>query len=87
MAIATGCKQPSEKTAIISDPFDTLALIEERTAIDFPYTEKQIDRQLRKRIGRLSADEKTEMERRNWLEYKIINGERDISAGLRGTFS
>ena len=76
MAIATGCKQPSEKTAIISDPFDTLALIEERTAIDFPYTEKQIDRQLRKRIGRLSAEEKTEMERRNWLEYKIINGEK-----------
>ena len=87
MATATGCKRPSEKIAILSNPFDTLALIEERTALDFPYTEKQIDRQLKKRIGRLSAEEKTEMERRNWLEYRIINGEKRYFSRLTRNLS
>lgn len=76
MVIASGCNRSSETVEIPPDPYDTLALREERTALDFPYSEKQINRQLRSRIGKLPAEEKTGMERRNWLEYKVINGEK-----------
>ncbi len=76
LTISAGCRQTPEIAVKPASPYDTLAITEERTTLDFPYTEKEIDRQLRKRIGRLTAEEKVEMEKRNWLEYKIINGEK-----------
>ena len=76
LTIAAGCGQTPEIATKHVSPSDSLAINEERIALDFPYTETEIDRQLRKRIGSLTAEEKAEMERRNWLEYKIINGEK-----------
>ncbi|MBN2667223.1 MAG: transglutaminase domain-containing protein [Bacteroidales bacterium] len=76
LTITAGCGQSPEIATKHVLPSDTLAIIEERIALDFPYTGMEIDRQLRKRIGKLTAEEKTEMERRNWLEYKVIKGEK-----------
>lgn len=76
LVIVAGCHRTSERAEILPGPYDTLALLKERTALDFPYSQKEIDRQLRKRIGKLPAEEKDEMEKRNWLEYKLINGEK-----------
>lgn len=76
LTITAGCGQSPDISVKPASPLDTLAITEERIALDFPYTEKEIDRQLRKRIGTLTAEEKAEMEKRNWLEYRIINGEK-----------
>ncbi len=76
LTISAGCNQTPRIAAKPLSPYDTLAIREERITLDFPYTGKEIDRQLRKRIGKLPAEEKTEMERRNWLEYKVIKGEK-----------
>lgn len=76
LIISAGCGQTPEIEVKPALPRDTLSITEERTALDFPYSEKEIDRQLRKLIGKLPAEEKDGMERRNWLEYKIINGEK-----------
>ena len=75
LVAAAGCRQAAVSKPPDFSP-DSLQQITERIALDFPYTEKEIDRQLRKRIGKLPAEEKAEMEKRNWLEYKILNGQK-----------
>lgn len=73
--ILIGCRHApvNEKTGIVPD---SLAIITERVALDFPFTETEIDKQLKEKIGTFTAEEKAEWENRNWLEWKIINGEK-----------
>jgi transglutaminase-like putative cysteine protease len=55
---------------------DSISQIAERIELDFPFTENIIDQQLKERNGIFTADEKTEWEKNNWLEWKMINGEK-----------
>lgn len=55
---------------------DSISQIAERIELDFPFTENIIDQQLKERYGIFTADEKTEWEKNNWLEWKMINGEK-----------
>ena len=75
LLIFTGCrhapdnKQPDRKS-------DSLSQIAERIALDFPFTENEINQQLKEKIGTFTAEEKAGWEKRNWLEWKMINGEK-----------
>jgi hypothetical protein len=72
---SAGCRQSSESKQ--SDlRSDSLAQIAERIALDFPYTENEINLQLKEKAGVFTAEEKADWEKKNWLEWKIINGEK-----------
>jgi len=72
---AAGCRE----AAVSKQPdsgSDSLQQITERIALDFPYTENAVDEQLKARIGDFTAEEKADWEKKNWLEWKIIGGEK-----------
>jgi len=73
--IAAGCRYTSDnkKPDLRSD---SLSIIAERIALDFPFTESDIDKQLKERIGDFTPEEKAEWENKNWLEWRIIDGEK-----------
>lgn len=55
---------------------DSLAQIAERIALDFPLTEEQIIARLKKSSGAFSPEEKASWEKINWLEWRMIDGEK-----------
>lgn len=55
---------------------DSLSQIAERTALDFPFNGNMIDKQLKEKIGEFTPEEKTEWEKKNWLEWRTIDGEK-----------
>lgn len=73
--MTSGCRQTHDDKQVFVKS-DSLTLVAERIAHDFPFTENDIDQQLNERIGNFTAEEKAEWEKRNWLEYKAINGEK-----------
>ncbi len=73
--MAAGCRHASDNKKLALKP-DSLSIIAERIALDFPFTESDIDQQLKERIENFTTEEKTEWEKKNWLEWKIINGEK-----------
>jgi hypothetical protein len=70
-----GCRHTpvSEK---LDSRTDSLAQIAERIELDFPFTESEIELQLKEKIGTFTLEEKANWENRNWLEWKMINGEK-----------
>lgn len=75
LLMASGCRQSPDHKQIV-EKSDSLSLIAERIEMDFPYTEKDIDQQLEERLGNFAPEEKTDWEEKNWLEWRIINGEK-----------
>jgi len=73
--VSAGCRQTtvSRHSDLRSD---SLAQITERIELDFPYTESAVEEQLKQRIGDFTAEEKADWEKKNWLEWKIIDGEK-----------
>ena len=55
---------------------DSLAQIAERIGLDFNTTEKQVIAQIEKRTGSFSKENKDEWEKKGWLEWRLINGEK-----------
>ena len=55
---------------------DSISQIAERIGLDFSFSESRIDSQLTNIIGTYSEEDKETWERKNWLEFKIINGEK-----------
>jgi transglutaminase-like putative cysteine protease len=55
---------------------DSLSQIAERIAIDFSLSEEQIIQKLNKNTGIFSPEDKASWEKLNWLEYRIIDGEK-----------
>jgi hypothetical protein len=55
---------------------DSLSQIAERIALDFSLSEEQVISRLKKSTGDFSTEEKATWEKLNWLEYRIINGEK-----------
>ncbi len=71
----TGCRHtPDNKQLVLKS--DSLSQISERIALDFPFTENDINQQLKEKIGTFTAEEKADWEKKNWLEWKMINGEK-----------
>ena len=55
---------------------DSLAQITERIYLDFTVREEEIKSSLRERIGDYSMQEKEGWEEKNWLECRLIDGEK-----------
>lgn len=55
---------------------DSLAQIAERIAVDFSMTEEEVVSRLNKSLGSISPGEKDLWEKKGWLEWKLINGEK-----------
>jgi hypothetical protein len=55
---------------------DSLAQIAERIGLDFSVTEEQVIAQIEKRTGLFTREDKAVWEKKGWLEWKMINGER-----------
>ncbi len=55
---------------------DSFAQIAGRIELDFPVTEKEIDEQLKSKAIDFTPEEKASWEKANWLECRIINGEK-----------
>lgn len=70
-----GCRHTPVSEKLVSRA-DSLAQIAERIELDFPFTESEIDQQLKEKIGTFTLEEKANWENRNWLEWKMINGEK-----------
>jgi len=70
-----GCRHTPVSEKLVSRA-DSLAQIAERIELDFPFTESEIDQQLKEKIGTFTIEEKANWENRNWLEWKMINGEK-----------
>jgi transglutaminase-like putative cysteine protease len=71
-SIKTAC--PDNK--LLVQKSDSISQIAERIELDFPLTEDTIDKQLKERFGVFTAYEKAEWEKKNWLEWKIIDEEK-----------
>lgn len=64
------------KNRKIIDFADSLDQMAQRIILDFSVTEEQVIKQLTDRIGNFSETAKAEWESLNWLECRMINGEK-----------
>ena len=55
---------------------DSLKQIAERISLDFSLSETDADNQIKKLIGSFSSEEKSNWEKKGWLEWKMIDGEK-----------
>jgi hypothetical protein len=55
---------------------DSLLENAERIVLDFSVTEEQVIKQIEKATGSFSKEEKEVWEKKGWLEWKMINGEK-----------
>jgi hypothetical protein len=63
-----------DKTALGKS--DSLCRTADRISLDFPYNEQDIAEKLKQVTGEYTETEKDGWEKRNWLESRIINGEK-----------
>lgn len=70
-----GCRHASNDIFLVQKS-DSLSIISERIALDFPLTESDIDQQLKEKTGNFTPEEKAAWEKNNWLEWKIVNREK-----------
>jgi hypothetical protein len=74
--LADSLKKQCPGESVLVQKADSLAQIAERIALDFSLTEEQIISRLNKSPGSFSSEEKASWEKMNWLEGRIINGEK-----------
>jgi Transglutaminase-like superfamily len=70
-----GCRHTPDNKQLVFNS-DSVSQIAERIALDFPLTENEINLQLKEMIGTFASEEKADWEKKNWLEWKMINGEK-----------
>ncbi len=60
----------------LSNKSDSLKQISERISLDFSVTEDQVKSQIEKRFGPFTPADKEIWEKKGWLEYRLINGNK-----------
>ena len=73
---ADSLKKLSNKNNEIIHIVDSLEQIAERVGLDFSISEDQIDNQIERLIGPVSSEAKSDWEKKGWLEWRIIDGEK-----------
>jgi len=76
MSLLDSVKKSDISDAITRAKADSLYRISGRLYIDFSLTEEQVNERLKKAIGTYSDDDLRLWEEKNWLEYRIIDGEK-----------
>ena len=74
--IADSLKKLSGKNNEIIHIADSLEQIAERVGLDFSMSEDQIDKQIERLIGPVSTEVKSAWEKKGWLEWRMIDGEK-----------
>jgi hypothetical protein len=74
--IADSIKKQVKENKDVLHIADSLRQIAERIIIDFSVTENQEDAQIEKLLGSFSAVQKSDWEKKGWLEWKMIDGEK-----------
>ncbi len=74
--IADSLKKLGGKNKEIIHIVDSLEQIAERVGLDFSISEDKIDIQIERLIGPVSAEVKSAWEKKGWLEWRIIDGEK-----------
>jgi len=74
--ISDSLKKNGSKNSILLFKTDSLAQIAERIGIDFSVNEEQEIKQIEKRIGIFSPEEKSLWEKKGWLEYRLIDSRK-----------
>lgn len=62
--------------SLLSNKSDSLKQISERISLDFSVNEDQVKSQIEKRFGPFSPADKEDWEKKGWLEFRIINGNK-----------
>lgn len=55
---------------------DSLVDISSRIRLDFDLSEDEVEKQMKKKIGKYSMTDKQEWEKNKWLEFRIIDGQK-----------
>jgi Transglutaminase-like superfamily len=74
--IADSLKNIRGEKAEIIHVADSLSQIAERVGLDFSITEDEVNKQIENLYGPFSSSDKTEWERKGWLEWRMIDGEK-----------
>ena len=74
--LADSLRKCCPDAGILVHKADSLAQIAERIGLDFSITEEQVISRLNKSLGSFSPADKSLWEKTNWLEWRIINGEK-----------
>jgi hypothetical protein len=64
------------KDSVVFMKADSLSQIADRITIDYSIPEDIAFQRIESRIGTISMEEKSEWERKGWLEYKVIDGRK-----------
>ena len=76
LVILTGCRTPDDLSQKALFTEDSLKQIAERIRVDFSVKENQVITQIEKSDGPVSFEEWSTWERKNWLEWRMIDGEK-----------
>ncbi len=76
MHIADSLKNVRGEKADIIHIADSLSQIAERVSLDFSVTEAEVNKQIENLNGPFSSMDKMEWERKGWLEWRMIDGEK-----------
>ena len=74
--LADSLKQCCTGNLLIIRKADSLLEIAERIRLDFPFTGEQITTRIEKLAGSVSEDDIAAWEKKKWLEWRIIDGEK-----------
>jgi transglutaminase-like putative cysteine protease len=75
LLMEAGCRNAVENKQSVPKT-ETLSNLAERIKLDFPFTENDINQQLKEKFGNFTSEEKSDWEKKNWLEWRTINGEK-----------
>jgi transglutaminase-like putative cysteine protease len=75
LLMAAGCRNVVGNKQFVPKT-DTLSNLTERIKLDFPFTENDINQQLKEKLGNFTSEEKADWEKKNWLEWRTIGGEK-----------
>lgn len=76
LVILTGCQTPTDLNQRALYTADSIKQIAERIKVDFSVKEKQVITQIEKSDGPVSSEEWSDWERKGWLEWRMIDGEK-----------
>lgn len=76
MQTSDSIKKHSQGNNEVTRFADSLRQISERIILDFPVSEEQITDQLGNKISGFNEEQKSIYEKKGWLEWRLINGEK-----------
>jgi hypothetical protein len=74
--MADSVKKTFPENKVLVFKADSLEQLAERIEIDFSVNEEEVNRQIEKRIGPFTEEDKLRWEEKGWLEYRLTDGKK-----------